>query len=321
MNHRQFLIRLLPVLFFFSTFSPAFGDISRPIQNELRSLRTQIRSWAPLCADGTLTFHECPFGDALEYMGLLCLSGEPEYCEKVRLAQDSTGRFWRSPGLVGIEEGLDHSGWASFSRDMAHGVWAYLIATQDRATAIRWIHYIESHDHRLCPRSKRGSDACVTRATFWTFAGEVFDWLGIPRTPRMKQYKYAVEALYAPIEARFQPMDYQMLLTAETVFAAAEMAKRGATLHNRKTHEKVAQIIHHRQPENPFYRYLVYGADETTARLVLKYCPRTKPVVPITQYGPMYPVEFGSPMDDGQSQKGGGHLCLFMINLLIGAQL
>lgn len=283
---------------------------------KLKTLRTQMRSWQPKCADGTITDHECPFGDALEYMGMLCLSGDEEMCQHVKNAQSADGRFWRSPGLVGLP---DPDQGATFSNDMSMGAWAYIIAKKDKDAALRWIHYIEGNNYKLCEKSKYHFDSCATRAMFWTFATQVFDYLGLPHTKKMKGYKFWIDAIYSPLEARFQPVGYMMLLTAEKVYMIQEMIKRGARPRNVKTYAKIGKIIHKREPENPVYDYLVTGQSESAAQKILKYCPKDKPQVPVDQYGPVYVEEFGAPMTSKDYERAGGHFCIFMINTLLGS--
>lgn len=305
--------------FLISFAPPSYGQTSKQIHPDtvlaLKKLRSDILSWAPRCNDGTLTFHECPFGDALEYMGMLCLSGEEKYCDYVKQSQDTGGRWWRSPGLVGHEEGVGGNGWATFSRDMARGAWAYIVAKKDKTAALQWMNYIQSNEYKLCAKSKEGWDACSTRMGFWNFAREVYDWLGLPRTRKMQAYKSLILRLYSPLEALTQPRGFQMILTAEAIYTLYEMEKRGAKLKDRDILERVARIIHTREPKNPFYEYLVNGATEKGAQTLLKYCPRTQTSPPVDSWGPIYAVEFGEKMSKKNYLIGGGHYCNFLINI------
>ncbi len=295
-------------------------EIAQTTIEELKNLREKIRGFAPHCNDDSLTLHECPFGDSLEYMGMLCLSGEARYCDQVKAAQDPTGRWWRSPGLVGHEEGVNGSGWATFSRDMARGAWAYLVATKDKEAAIKWFNYIESNNYKLCPKSKEGWDACTTRVGFWNMAREIAEYLDIPKTKKMKGVKFLIPAIYDPIEARVQPIGYQSILTAEGIFIFDEMEKRGSKVRNRGARDKMAQILFQRDPENPFYRFLALGPDQKGAELLLKYCPKELPKnVPVDQYGPIYAVDFGDRMSKGNWKNGAGHYCHFVINAFLNS--
>ena len=278
----------------------------------LKERRTLLRSWAPKCADGSLTMSECPFWDAVEYMGMLCLSGEEEYCKQVKKAQDETGRFWRSPGFI---ESTKPENGATFSRDMDRGVWAYIVASQDAETALKYMEFIKQNGYKLCPKSKENWDACTTRATFWTFAQEVFEWLELPIDKRkMKNYKFLIDALYSPIEAAVQPMHYEMILTAEKIYTLRKMQEMGAEIRNSRMFDRIAKKIHERDPANPFYDYLANGSTDAVAEKILHLCPTTKPIVPINHGVATY-TEPGN----GPWEQGSGHYCIFMINAVLNS--
>jgi len=289
---------------------------------ELRALRDEIRAWAPTCSDGSITLHECPFGDALEYMGNLCLSGETKWCDFVKRAQGPDGQFWRTPGQVGVGHtiGADR---ASFSRDMSRGAWAYIIQTKDTEAAKKWLEFIKSTPgHHLCKKSKTGWDACATRLGFWNFAQEVWEYLELPLyKKKMKGYKFLLERVYDPVEIRFQPKGYPALLTWSSLYAYQELEKRGKVSRNQRLHRKLARYIHKREPENPLYRYLVQGPSEEGAKTILRYCPSEKPDAPADQYGPLYSVDFEGPWDEWVSDKrhrASGYYCILAINLYLG---
>lgn len=290
----------------------------------LRVLRDKIRGWAPTCEDGSLTLHECPFGDALEYMGNLCLSGEEKWCDFVKRAQGPDGQFWRSPGLVGVGHTIGRDR-ASFSRDMSRGAWAYIIEKKDHEAARKWLEFIKSTPgHHLCNRSERGWDACATRLGFWTYAQEVWEYLGLPRyKKKMKGWKFLIERVYDPIEVRFQPKGYPALLTWSSLYSYQELEKRsGKKSRNHRLHQRIARYIHKREPENPLYRYLVQGASEEGAQTILKYCPSERPEAPADEYGPIYSVDFEGPWEEWVNEKrkrAGGYYCILAINLYLGS--
>ena len=203
---------------------------------------------------------------------------EKDRCEDVRKSQDqTTGRWWRSPGLIDLP-----STWATFSRDQAKGAMAYLVATKDSAAAEKWMNYVEFNHDRLCAVSPEGSDSCSTRAGFWNQTHNIWKYLGLPLRKKMTGIKYLIERFYDPIEASVQKADYPMHLTAANVYIDQEIEKRGTKIPNTGTHEKIADILTRREPQNPFFHYLANGSDEEGAELVLKYCPQTKPVNPGT---------------------------------------
>jgi hypothetical protein len=279
----------------------------------LKSRRALLRTWAPKCPDGSLTMNDCPFWDALEYTGMLCLSGELEYCEQAKRSQNPvTGRFYRSPGFVGMDDNSTDG--PTFSNDMDRGVWAYVIATRDKEAATKYLNYVRGNNYKLCPKSINEWNACTTRATYWPFAEMVSDWLGIPRdTKKMKGYKFLIDRLYSPIEAMVQPKTFQMILTAEKLYTLMKLEEKGGKIRNKKMIHQIARIIHRRVPENPLYDFLANGPSERAGENLLNICPSEKPVVPIVNGYPVY-----TEPANGDWKQGSGHYCIFMINALLG---
>ena len=257
---------------------------------------------------------DCPFWDAVEYMGMLCLSGETEYCDQVKLSQDETGRWWRSPGFR-FNPDPNEKG-PTFSRDMDRGVWAYIIATGDRESAARYMNFIRGNRYHLCPKSAQDWDACSTRATYWTLASQIFSWLDLDRDKRkMKAHKFLLERLYWPLEAAVVPPHYEMILTAEHIYLLQQLERRGGEVKNKDIVRKVARIIYDRVPGVPFYEYLVYGPNESSAQKILRLCPSTRPNVPVDSNGTPQYTEPGN----GPWEQGSGHYCIFMINAVLGS--
>ncbi len=288
------------------------GNSLKPSMIEaLKERRALLRSWAPKCADGSLTMSDCPFYDSVEYSGMLCLSGETDYCDPVRRSQGSDGRFYRSPGYVG----QPNLGEESFSNDMDRGVWAYIIATEDKVAAQKYMDYVKSNQYKLCP-GKDPAKACATRGTYWPFAEQVFDWLGLPRDHhKMKGYKFLLDYLYSPWEARFQPVSFQMILTGEKVYTLRKLQEKGYPIKNRSMVDHIAKIIYRRDKGNPFSDFLANGSTDAVAQHILDACPSAKPVVPLTHSGnPMYTEPANGPWP-----QGSGHYCIFMINAVLGS--
>ncbi len=305
---------------------PAYGgSVSPEKAQKLSVLKTQIKKWARVCDDGSLTNNgECPFGDMTIFAGLLCLSGEKSACENVKNAQSKTGEWFRSPGMKDREQ---DDGRANFSRDQSKGVLAYLIATQDSEAAVAWMDFIERNDWKLCQKSKIGWDACSPRLTWWSDTTNVWDFLKLPRNKKMGHSNFLVESWYRPIEARYQGNDYPVHLTAVGIYLRQELEKRsGSPDRKKKDLLKLSRIVHERSPNNPFYYYLRYGADDVAADLVLKYCPAEAPAkIDGRDHGEwMWQRAEDDKLDDREKvgdelswNYPGGHDCVFMINLLL----
>jgi hypothetical protein len=314
----KFLLFLSLIVFSTTAFAKDDPLVLAPIEpatvQALKARRALLRTWAPKCSDGSLTMSDCPFWDAVEYMGMLCLSGEVEYCKQVKDAQDPvSGRWWRSAGFR-LNPNPAVTG-PTFSGDMDHGVWAYTIATEDREAILKYMSYVRENNYKLCPKSVEGWDACATRATYWTFAHQVYDWLGLPPDKKkMKGYKYLIDSLYSPLEALTEPKTFQMILTAEGIYMLQKIREKGGEIKNPKLLQKIANILHRRVPEVPFYEYLAYGPNESSAEKILKICPSIAPVVPIQDGHPVY-----SEPANGPWEQGSGHYCIFMINAILGS--
>lgn len=233
---------------------------------------TTWKSWAPLCK-GYPSKQNCDDGDATLFSGLLCLAGENLGCDAVKAAQDNTGKFWRSPRRVG----LDTSN--SFSRDMALGVLAYLVATKDKAGAQSWLKWIDQNSvcqvnvggscqlrtFRFCRDDSDGR--CFVTPGMWSMMRRVWEHLGLPLHGEMRT------------------------LGENTLVAETEQAAVGYQLHLKSVmaliYQKIGRgypfewdlvnIISERQPDNLFFRYLQEGASDSLIQSLQSICPLEAP--------------------------------------------
>ncbi len=273
----------------------------------LRALRSNIRQWAPRCDDGILTYHTCPYPEALRHLGLLCLSGDFTSCEQVREAKDDLGRFWRSKSFIGVE----NEGLPTFSSSSARGVLAYLIAKADQKTAADWIAYIRKNDGRYCPDVRDPENQCRIRAYFWHLAWQLNDHFKFLEDGQSLKYLGYLMVRNEDARKVGQEKGYDLLGTAETIYLLREMKKRGIQIADSDLIDAISHVLHYRHPDHPLLRFLVRGPDEETARLLLAKCPATKPFPRVEEGWPKYDVEL--------SPKSAGHDCIFLINLLLGS--
>jgi hypothetical protein len=110
------------------------------IDDDLRQIREDIKTWAERCEGITPTKHqgnECDInardsngdpqgggpgvGDSVLFSAVLCYSGESWACESVRRSQGKNGRMWRSPQRV------ENDTEATFSRDHLLGTMLYMV--------------------------------------------------------------------------------------------------------------------------------------------------------------------------------------------------
>jgi hypothetical protein len=273
----------------------------------LRALRSKIKQWAPRCDDGILTYHTCPYPEALRHLGLLCLSGDFASCEQVREARDDQGRFWRSKSFIGVES----QGKPSFSSSSARGVLAYLVAKADLKTAADWIAYIRKTDSRFCPDVRDPENQCRIRAYFWHLAWQLNEHYHFLQEDQSLRYLGYLMVRNEDDRKVGQEKGYDLLGTAETIYLLREMKKRGIQIADSDLIDAVSIVLHYRHPDQPLLRFLVRGPDEETARLLLARCPATKPFPKVEDGWPKYDVEI--------SPKSAGHDCIFLINLLLGS--
>ncbi|HYX37867.1 MAG TPA: hypothetical protein VE954_32590 [Oligoflexus sp.] len=259
-----------PVLPAESRNPPAYSQaVEKP--TEILPLTTW-RSWAPLC-EGHPSKGNCDDGDATLFSGLLCLAGEDQGCRAVKAAQDTTGKFWRSPRRVGVEASN------SFSRDMALGVLAYLVATKDTDAAQSWLQWIDQNSvcqiklgtvcqlktWRYC---REDSDArCLITPGMWSMMRRVWEYLGLPLHKEMRTT--GENTLVA--EAGQAPLGYALHLKAVIFFLYQKIGK------NLPFEWDLIHTIAERQPDNLFFQYLQEGSSERLQQSLLALCPREAP--------------------------------------------
>lgn len=231
---------------------------------------------APVCS-GYPSKADCDDGDMVLFGGLLCAAGERRGCDLVRDAQDGDGRWWRSPRRNPGNLGEAHS----FSRDMALGVLHYLLATRDRAAAVKWLHWIDTHRpclitnpltgacvkrglHRFCTDDQFGS--CTIVPGNWALMGRVWEAIGLEPTWRMRAAR-KIDGSFTVLETKLAPIGYQLHLQAVEAYLKERL---GATPSVRA---QIGEILARRQPDNPFFAYLNAAPLESVGRQVKELCP------------------------------------------------
>lgn len=125
----------------------AASSIKASPLDEIASLTPLWRDNAPRC-EGYPSSASCHDGDMTLFSGLLCAAGDPLGCEAVKAAQESSGRWFRSPRLAANpeltieEDGKSHN---TFSWDMVLGVQLYVATTNDVASLNKWLNWVEQN--------------------------------------------------------------------------------------------------------------------------------------------------------------------------------
>ena len=256
---------------------------------------------------------------------MLCLSGDEEYCDYARKSQGPDGMFWRSPGFI-VSEDQPLTRDNEFSRDMAMGVFAYLVATKDTEAATRWIDYIDSNDNKLCmPNHDKDKppETCATRAGFWATAMEVWDYLGLEYSSRMKGFKRTLINVYSPIELAVEPINSEITLPMDWIYIMEEIQRRsgGSTGPEHLTTKQV-RILAHRMPDSPIVRFLAEGPNQQSADDLMRYCARQKPIGRrLDEHGvPIYNWIWDHHLDNpAYIENSTGWDCILLINMMISA--
>lgn len=216
-----------------------------PYETVTRQLRDDMQKASPLCqyspdfkgiSKRTCLAEGTGSGDAdtMLFAGLLCLSGNELGCETVKRSVAGGGKPYRSPGRVNTDP--DNT----FSRDMFLGLMAYFIKTKDTTTALTFQNWLEGNANRLC------FDSCDMRSTTWGLMGEVWKYLGLPLTLRMRS-GMLVDDLAQRLAAEMNEKGYTQHLVATTIWLRQKI--------NRYTVElaSAANALADKSPANLFF--------------------------------------------------------------------
>lgn len=260
----------------------------------LRERRAQILTWSLRCGY-SVAKENCEVGDAALFNGLMCLSGDNQSCEAVRQSQGSDGRMWRSSTRVEADS------INSFSRDMAVGVLAYLVATRDVELAQRWMNWIEKNDFRLCAQST--DNRCDFTPGFWMLFRDVWEFLGLQTREKMNS-SVVEDSVMALLQAQFAPPGFEMHLAGVNALIRQFMGQKSQIL------ASLTQTLATRQPRNPFFAYLSLGSKPEVVGLTLDWCSSAQPSAR---------VEWSFERDESQGARtrSMGWECVMLANFLI----
>ena len=229
----------------------------------------------------------CDSGDMTLFNGLLCASGDKRGCDGVKNAQDSNGRWWRSPANIG-KEAPEYD--VSFSPDMARGVFLYVVTTKDINAFRKWLIWI--NESRPCLLNLGGNcyfqgwprlckdDAQDKRCTFRPQTCGDIELVG--------KYLGVTEAdICRRVLKSFQIRDDYIIPQTELAFGGALINDPGFPMHLAAAEifliDKLGQTSIYsragsialavREPKNPFFLYLAEGPTTKVKELTLKLCP------------------------------------------------
>lgn len=261
---------------------PPSGPAAGPIPSDL------ITDWierAPKYVHGDAIYPSKPDDDTDDmgiFGGLLCLSGYQDGCKMVSNAQTRSGaergKWWRSPKHVG----KPRAGPDEFSSDQTLGVMAFAVAnlgSRDAQRQLRdWRRYIIRSAFtqpgygspvirlaRSCTHEDPGG-TCNVMPGAWFLMNQVFERIE-PGFKQAMDGSYGYDTRWLPFFAASNATGFRMHLIGVEILILKKLA-----LDNEDT-RLAARLLAGRQPENPFFLWLVHGSTEIVRTKTLHYCP------------------------------------------------
>lgn len=218
-------------------------------------------------------------GDMALFGGLLCRSGSTDGCELLRNAGTPDGRFWRSPRRVNE---ADTPGHATFSGDQLRGVLHYFTTVPDKERLRLFLRYLKTQRTYVPDTSKplvRGYSSCPNRYPNFTCLLSGDDWYALsllanrygvadelPSDLQTINVAYGFDYEHLLWQSLVTNAGYRLHLVANTVLIMRSLGETDSRL------DRIVRILNARQPENPFFAYLLLGADKRVSRLADAKC-------------------------------------------------
>lgn len=185
-------------------------------------------------------------GDSLLWAALLLAAGETGQADAIRACQDISGRMYRAPSRVGLDERN------SFSRDMATGL--TLAAASDEklknGAYKNWIEYVLANECEAC-EIHDGRCLMTPGIFFWAH------YLGI-LVPWYYRYTVYLNRLYLWLACYINPTGYQLHLAGVSLLIQKKLGQWGVL------EKKAAARLAKRQPKNAFFQWLSGNISEAS---------------------------------------------------------
>ncbi len=221
--------------------------------SEISRRTAETASWATWC-DGYPSAENCGDGDGLATtLGLLCSVSFRPACEAVSRSVKESGQINRSPKRDDKEN--------TASRDQFLGFMIAQIAGENR-----WLdakRFIKEHGV-ICFDAT--DTRCEITTNIWSLVGAVHKHLGYTRDATMifNSVFFGKTMIAQSISV---PTGYQLNLVVNSAYLAWKIGYEDDMTYI------AALNAYLRQKENPWFCYVVYGADEKCAQLALKTWP------------------------------------------------
>lgn len=218
-------------------------------------------------------------GDMAMFGGLLCRSGSTDGCQLVRDVNTPDGRFWRSPRRIAEADTKAHS---SFSGDQMKGVLHYFSVQNDKPRLAALLKYLKLQPTMVPAAAvplETGYSSCPNYGPNFTCLLGGADWfvlrllaqkyglsndLPADTDQLIARYGFSYDTLVW--EALMTNNGYRLHLVANTAWTLRSLGVADPRI------DKAIALIAARQPDNPFFLYLLLGRDKRVLRLVDQKC-------------------------------------------------
>ncbi len=218
-------------------------------------------------------------GDMALFGGLLCRSGASDGCDLLRNAATADGRFWRSPRRVNEPDTTEH---ATFSGDQLRGVLHYFTTVGDKEGLRKFLRYLKTQKtfvpdagtpllsgYSSCP-NRYPNFTCLISGDDWQALGLLAARHGLadelPADLSTIKSSYGFDYEHLLWQSLITNAGYRLHLIANTAWIMRSLGEKDLRL------EKVIRILNARQPQNPFFAYLLHGPDKRVERLADAKC-------------------------------------------------
>lgn len=320
-------LSLLLILITTSTFA------SNDVLTQLINRRESIKLWAPECEDGSYSEYtdHCNQHDVTLFAGMACLGATlagdtitaDKRCSDVEKAQGANGRWWRGP--IRVEDGLDNS----FSRDMARGVHAYIIARGYLATdesqklkvkeqAQNWLKWINTDeaDNNLCTEYTRNrcNITIGARNLFYYSFNSVgaLEGLNFKMAKKIKRSKWYLNNIFLP-ETKLSQTGFPRHLKSASALMYRVLNMKAKDKKVKKVTDKASEFLYKKDRENALLDFMANGVTDGSVNKLLTRCPVNIPGA----HNPKRDFQWQRTTNPETSAVSDGHDCIYLINLMV----
>ena len=257
------------------------GNLSKPLHDKLVTLRASIMTWAikalnanpkvisqPNCDTKSRYSCDCTF-----WNGIACSNAESDNafsCDEPWESQSPNGMIWRSPWEAAAQNSTNPD---FFSRDQGLGILTHLTnSNADNVTWYdKWWQFIDGNKGSMCPGSFYD---CKFVTPFWCTFDTVASKKGLKEPneswmlPKFGKGACNNQNLYIYISCKYNDNGSGLHLAALDVYIRRQLNIWDQVLQNS------ADVLHKRDPQNAFFRWLSEGTSDGLADLIISQVPK-----------------------------------------------